>query len=63
MKASILILLILAFNFSFAQKKTVVKADPFAGLDTAFQRVLKDRKAVKVFIEDHFLTEKGSHRL
>ena len=45
MKASILILLILAFNFSFAQKKTVVKADPFAGLDTAFQRVLKDRKA------------------
>ena len=25
--------------------------------------VLKDRKAVKVFIEDHFLTEKGSHRL
>ena len=25
--------------------------------------VLKDRKAVKVFIEDHFLTEKGGRRL
>lgn len=45
MKPTLLILLLLVFNFLFAQKKTTVVPDPFAGLDTAFQRVLKDRKA------------------
>ena len=38
--------LALIANLSFAQKKTIAKNDPLADLDTAFQRVLKDRKAV-----------------
>ena len=63
MKPKLLLLLLLAFNFSFAQKKTVAKADPFAGLDTAFQRVLKDRKAagfaVAVVSKDKVLYVKG----
>lgn len=63
MKPKLLLLLLLAFNFSFAQKKTVAKADPFAGLDTAFQRVLKDRKAagfaVAVISKDKIIYAKG----
>ncbi|MFI5133059.1 MAG: serine hydrolase [Chitinophagales bacterium] len=46
MKKILLILLLLNYNFSFAQKKAVKPTDPFEGLDTAFQRVLKDRNAV-----------------
>lgn len=38
--------LTLIADASFAQKKTTIKNDPLADLDTAFQRVLKDRKAV-----------------
>src|SRR5690606_3418636 len=33
-------------TISFAQKNKKKTADPFAKLDTAFERVLKDRKAV-----------------
>lgn len=46
MKKIFPLLLLLSCSFSFAQKKAVTPADPFAGLDTAFQRVLKDRNAV-----------------
>lgn len=63
MKPKLLVLFLLAFNFSFAQKKTVAKADPFAGLDTAFERVLKDRKAagfaVAVVSKDKIIYAKG----
>lgn len=63
MKPKLLLLLLLAFNFSFAQKKPVAKADPFTGLDTAFQRVLKDRKAagfaVAVVSKDKIIYAKG----
>ncbi|MBK6384812.1 MAG: serine hydrolase [Chitinophagaceae bacterium] len=63
MKSKLILFLLLAFNFCFAQKKTVAKADPFAGLDTAFQRVLKDRKApgfaVAVVSKDKIIYAKG----
>lgn len=43
----ILTILLLANSFLlFAQKKQVKTSDPFTGLDTAFQRILKDRNAV-----------------
>ena len=41
-----IILFLLPCTISFAQKKIKNAADPFAQLDTAFERVLKDRKAV-----------------
>ena len=63
MKPKLLFFLLLVFNFCFGQKKTVAKADPFAGLDTAFQRVLKDRKApgfaVAVISKDKIIYAKG----
>ncbi len=63
MKPKLLILLLLLFNFSFAQKKTTTTPDPFAGLDTAFQRVLKDRKAagfaIAVVSKDKIIYAKG----
>ncbi|MFZ1328658.1 MAG: serine hydrolase [Chitinophagaceae bacterium] len=63
MKSKLILFLLLAFNFCFAQKKTVAKSDPFAGLDTAFQRVLKDRKApgfaVAVISKDKIIYAKG----
>lgn len=47
MKKILFVLLFIPTGFLFAQKKKQSKAsDPFAGLDTAFQRVLKDQKAV-----------------
>ena len=47
MKKLLIVLLFVPAGFLFAQKKKQVKTtDPFAGLDTAFQRVLKDQKAV-----------------
>jgi CubicO group peptidase (beta-lactamase class C family) len=47
MKKLLIVLLFVPAGLLFAQKKKPVKtADPFAGLDTAFQRVLKDQKAV-----------------
>jgi len=63
MKQLLLFVLLLVFNFSFAQKKAAVTPDPFAGLDTAFQRVLKDRKAagfaVAVVSKDKIIYAKG----
>ncbi len=47
MKKLLIILMFIPAGVLFAQKKRQVKTmDPFAGLDTAFQRVLKDLKAV-----------------
>ena len=63
MKQLLTFLLLLACSFSFAQKKNKPANDPFAGLDTAFQRVLKDRKAagfaVAVVSKDKLLYAKG----
>lgn len=47
MKKLLFVLLFAPAGLLFAQKKKQIKTtDPFAGLDTAFQRVLKDQKAV-----------------
>ena len=60
-----LLTLLFAFScsFLFAQKKTVKQTDPFADLDTAFQRVLKDRYAagfaVAVVSKDKIIYSKG----
>ena len=63
MKQLLTFLLLLACSFSFAQQKNKPANDPFAGLDTAFQRVLKDRKAagfaVAVVSKDKVLYAKG----
>lgn len=63
MKQLLTIVLLAISSFSFAQKKKNSKDDPFAGLDTAFQRVLKDRKAagfaVAVVSKDKVLYAKG----
>lgn len=63
MKQLLTILLLFVTTFCFAQKKTTTKADPFAGLDTAFQRVLKDRMAagfaVAVVSKDKIIYSKG----
>ena len=42
----LLVLFLLPCTLTFAQKKSKKIQDPFARLDTAFQRVLKERKAV-----------------
>ncbi len=58
-----LLSLVLIAGSSLAQKKTTPKNDPLADLDTAFQRVLKDRKAVgfavAVVSKDGILYSKG----
>lgn len=63
MKQLLTILLLSSTTFSFAQKKKNTNADPFAGLDTAFQRVLKDRNAagfaVAVVSKNKILYAKG----
>lgn len=47
MKKLLIVLLLVPSGLLFAQKKKSAKtSDPFAGLDTAFARVLKDQKAV-----------------
>jgi len=47
MKKFLIVLMFLPAGVLFAQKKKSIKTtDPFAGLDTAFQRVMKDQKAV-----------------
>lgn len=46
MKPLFSLLLLTTSSFLFAQKTPAKTADPFAGLDTVFARVLKDRKAV-----------------
>lgn len=62
MRQLLLINLLLLSIISFAQKK-VAAPDPFAGLDTAFQRVLKDRNAagfaVAVVSKDKIIYAKG----
>src|SRR6187397_737078 len=40
------LLLLIISSFLFAQKKLIKPVDPFEGLDTILQKVLKDRKAV-----------------
>lgn len=64
MRRFFIILLLASPVFLFAQKKKHVKIiDPFAGLDTAFQRVLKDQKAagfaVAVVKKDKIIYAKG----
>lgn len=50
-------------GFLFAQKNQAKTTDPFAGLDTVFSRVLKDRKAVGVAVavisKDKVIYSKG----
>ncbi len=62
MKHTLPLLLVLVSLCATAQKKNTT-TDPFAGLDTAFQRVLKDRKAagfaVAVVSKDSILYAKG----
>lgn len=45
MKKTLTILLLFCTAIALGQKKKVKATDPFKGIDTAFQRVLKDRKA------------------
>ncbi|MBS1655343.1 MAG: beta-lactamase family protein, partial [Bacteroidetes bacterium] len=45
MKKILTILLVFCTAVALGQKKKVKTSDPFKGIDTAFQRVLKDRKA------------------
>jgi CubicO group peptidase (beta-lactamase class C family) len=64
MKKTLLAVLLLAHLISvWAQKRTIPSPDPFVGLDTAFQRILKDRKAagfaVAVVSKDKIIYAKG----
>ena len=63
MKKILTVSLLLICSLSFAQKKAVKPTDPFEGLDTAFQRVLKDRNAVgfavAVVSKDKIIYSKG----
>ena len=62
MKSPLIALLMIISSSLFAQKTTTT-TDPFAGLDTVFQRVLKDRKgagfAVAVVRKDKIIFAKG----
>jgi len=57
------LLLLIISSFLFAQKKEIKPTDPFAGLDTVLQKVLKDRKAVgfavAVVKKDKIIYSKG----
>lgn len=63
MKLRLTALLLVASSFLFAQKTQTKTTDPFAGLDTVFARVLKDRKAVgfavAVVSKDKIIYAKG----
>jgi len=63
MKPLLTILLLLTTTLLFAQNKKTKPSDPLAGLDTALQRVLKDRKAagfaVAVVQKDKIIYAKG----
>jgi len=63
MRFFLTLLLVITSGFLFAQKKNSKQADPFADLDTAFQRVLKDRYAagfaVAVVSKDKIIYSKG----
>ena len=57
------LLFLIISSFLFAQKKEIKPTDPFAGLDTVLQKVLKDRKAVgfavAVVKKDKIIYSKG----
>jgi len=57
------LLLLIISSSLFAQKKLIKPADPFEGLDTVLQKVLKDRKAagfaVAVVSKDKIIYSKG----
>ena len=63
MKPLFVLLLLATSSILFAQKNQSKPADPFAGLDTVFARVLKDRKAVgfavAVVSKDKIIYAKG----
>jgi CubicO group peptidase (beta-lactamase class C family) len=63
MKPILIVLLLVTGSFLFAQKSQTKTTDPFAGLDTVFARVLKDRKAVgfavAVVSKDKVIWSKG----
>ena len=63
MKSLHIVLLIVFSSSLFAQKTTTRQTDPFAGLDTVLQKVLKDRKAagfaVAVVSKDKIIYSKG----
>jgi CubicO group peptidase (beta-lactamase class C family) len=63
MKPLLIVLLLTTGSFLFAQKNQAKTPDPFAGLDTVFARVLKDRKAVgfavAVVSKDKVIYSKG----
>src|SRR6185503_8276496 len=63
MKPILIVLLLGSGSFLFAQKNQTKTTDPFAGLDTVFARVLKDRKAVgfavAVVSKDKVIYSKG----
>jgi CubicO group peptidase (beta-lactamase class C family) len=63
MKSLHTLLLLIISSFLLAQKTTSKQPDPFAGLDTVLQKVLKDRKAagfaVAVVSKDKIIYSKG----
>jgi len=63
MKSLPIVLLIVISSSLFAQKTTSKQSDPFAGLDTVLQKILKDRKAagfaVAVVSKDKIIYSKG----
>jgi CubicO group peptidase (beta-lactamase class C family) len=63
MKQLLIFLTLLLVNNSFAQKKTVKQPDPLAGIDTVFERILKDRQgagfAVAIIKKDKIIYAKG----
>ena len=63
MKPLLIAMLLAIGSFLFAQKNQTKTTDPFAGLDTVFTRVLKDRKAVgfavAVVSKDKVIYSKG----
>jgi CubicO group peptidase (beta-lactamase class C family) len=63
MKPILTVLLLITASLLFAQKNQTKTTDPFAGLDTVFARVLKDRQAVgfavAVVSKDKVIYSKG----
>lgn len=63
MKQLFFIFALLLVNNSFGQKKPVKQPDPLAGIDTAFERILKDRQgagfAVAIIKKDKIIYAKG----
>jgi CubicO group peptidase (beta-lactamase class C family) len=63
MKPILTVLMLITASLLFAQKNQTKTTDPFAGLDTVFARVLKDRQAVgfavAVVSKDKVIYSKG----